>query len=114
MSMVFFVGIIGAALLVMIIIGLGAFVSGSGKQQMVQARFLSAKVMGGPVSIQDRGRVASGNTYARVAFKRLSFWCEELGTELNFTVKEDYPSDWKEGDEGVLTYAKKKFVSFSK
>jgi len=83
-----------------------------GPTEMVQARFLSAKVMGGPASIQDRGRVASGNSYVRVAFKRLSFWCEELEKELHFTVKEDYPVSWKEGDEGVLTFAKKKFVSF--
>ena len=76
----------------------------------VRARVLSNDLSGGKVDVVARGREEVGNTYGRVAYHRLSFWCEETNEELNFTIGENderYKSIHP-GDEGTLTYSKKR------
>ena len=80
----------------------------------VRARVLSNDLTGGKVDVLDRGREVAGNTYGRVAYHRLSFWCEEKNEELNFTIGENDEryKTLHPGDEGTLTYSKNVFLSF--
>ena len=80
----------------------------------VQARVLSTDLSGGRVDVVARGREEVGNTYGRVAYHRLSFWCEEKNEELNFTIGENDEryKTLHPGDEGTLTYTKNVFLSF--
>lgn len=64
------------------------------------------------VSITDMARMGAAGQSTMYEKHLLIFQEAESGRELRFSIAGDFRSTWSEGQEGWLTYSKKRFIDF--
>ena len=105
--------IIGTVLLALLIVFIVRKISQSPRRaKEVSAIFEGAELMQGSVEINDRGRLATGNTSVVMEHRVFTFREADSGTIRRFVVTADVPTKWNEGQVGKLVYAGKRFISF--
>ena len=85
---------------------------GRKKETTVRARFIGHSGAISNLHRTDMARMGASNQSAMYEKHLLIFQEEGSDRELRFSVSGDLRAAWSEGQEGLLTYAGRKFVGF--